>query len=161
MFVRPLGVAGGYSRVVRGRMSVSDGLAAGELQRGCDQHSQGFDNLQKAMTCTQSLCFLEVTTTLAMLTKTAGASDKQSRWRQTCATMGPSSLFGLRDATNRIAARRHSPGSALPSEAVARIEVPGLGHRGQNAGPAAGGPNTANQGVYAAKGAFFMSHTSR
>ena len=46
------------------------------------------------------------------------------------------------------------PRSGLPSEAIARIEDPGLGYRGQNAGPAASGPNAANQGVYAAQGPF-------
>ena len=66
----------------------------------------------------------------------------------------PSSLLGVRDATNRIAGRWYFPRSGLPSEAAARIEVPGLGRPGHNADPADGGPNAGNQGVYTAKGPF-------
>lgn len=116
----------------------------------------GLRRLMESHDMYEKPCFPEVMTTFAMLTKTAGASDERSRWRQTCATMGPSSLLGLRGATNRIAVRWYSPGSGLPSEATARIEVPGIGHLGLNADPAAGDPNAANQGVYAAKGPVSM-----
>jgi len=133
------------------------GLTGGRgLAERLSSAPSGLRQLMESDDMYEKPCFPEVMTTFAMLTKTAVASDRRSRWRQTCATMGPSSLLGRRGATNRIAVRWYSPGAGLPSEAVARIEVPGIGHLGLNADPAAGGPNAANQGVYAAKGPFSM-----
>ena len=62
-----LGVAGSCLRPVCGIMNTSDGLAAIKLQRGCNPHRRGFDNSNKAATCTPTPCFSEVPATRSML----------------------------------------------------------------------------------------------
>jgi hypothetical protein len=135
-------------------MTASGGMAAVELQRGCDPHRRGFDNSEKAMTCTQSPCFPEVTTTLALL-----AEDR--RGQRQAAAVGADMRH---DGPTKLpwAAGRHEPfrglgplpRPGLPSQPVTKMEASALGHPGQNARPAAGAPNAAKQGVCAVKGPF-------
>ncbi len=91
-------------------MTASDGLAAVELQRGCDPHRRGFDNSEKATKSTETLCPPEVTTTPAMLAETRRGERESVVVAAGSASTASSSPHRPWNVADRLAGRGIAPG---------------------------------------------------